>query len=194
MQLLLLSAESTNLEVCLIHGARPRHLVGVGIQGGHQKVGETHIHRVRTLPAVPDAKLVQHTFSTIVLRGADISRVHADLRDIRGENLQTGATGTTRRTEFDAGQSWVFAFGCYGSAYGARTDPRRPPKYSPPSATTAMARPQHLYLSNVLLGRWVDAAAYRRRNKVLTAPVDVSGCERHLRKTLAFPDTDINWA
>jgi len=77
------------------------------------------------------------------LRGADISRVHADLRDIRGENLQTGATGTTRRTEFDAGQSWVFAFGCYGSVYGARTDPGRPPKYSPPSATTAMARPQH---------------------------------------------------
>ena len=175
MQLLLLSAESTNLEVCLIHGARPRHL-GRGRYPGWPSEGWRNAHTPRPYaPAVPGAKLVQHTFSTIVLRGADISRVHADFRDIRGENLQTGATGTTRRTEFDAGQSWVFAFGCYGSAYGPEQTPvgRRSPR--PPARPPRWRGRSTLYLSNVLLGRWVDAAAYRRRNKVLTAPVDVSG-------------------
>ena len=194
MQLLLLSAESTNLEVCLIHGARPRHLVGVGIQGGHQKVGETHIHRVRTLrrsPAPswfsthspPSYCAVRTSAGSMQISATSAARIcRLVLRGLRGAPSSTPDRAGFSRS--DAARS----------VYGARTDPRRPPKYSPPARPPRWRGRSTLYLSNVLLGRWVDAAAYRRRNKALTAPVDVSGCERHLRKTLAFPDTDINLA
>ena len=174
MQLLLLSAESTNLEVCLIHGARPRHLVGLGIQGGHQKVGETHIHRVRTLrrsPAPswfsthspPSYCAVRTSAGSMQISATSAARIcRLVLRGLRG-----APSSTPDRAGFSRSDATGRCTGPEQTPVGRRSTrpPARPPRWRGRST---------LYLSNVLLGRWVDAAAYRRRNKVLTAPVDVS--------------------
>ena len=123
MQLLLLSAESTNLEVCLIHGARPRHLVGLGIQGGHQKVGETHIHRVRTLrrsPAPswfsthspPSYCAVRTSAGSMQISATSAARIcRLVLRGLRGAPSSTPDRAGFSRSD----------------ATGRRTGPNRPP-------------------------------------------------------------------
>ena len=150
--------------------AKPTHTASVRSGGARRQAGSAHIllHRIARCGHQPGpCRFPRHP-----------RRESADW-----------CCGDTRRTEFDAGQSCVFAFGCYGSVYGAQQTPVGRRSTRPPARPPRWRGRSTLYLSNVLLGRWVDAAAYRRRNKALTAPVDVSGCERPPEKNLSTTGT-----